>query len=103
MASPVTRADVEAAAAVIRGRLQRTPLLGSATLGAAFGGRACLKAELFQKTGSFKPRGVLTKLASLSREEKARGVIAVSAGNHAGALAYAAALEGLDALVVTWR
>jgi threonine dehydratase len=99
----VTRADVERAAATIRGRLHRTPLLSSTTLGEAFGGRAFLKAELLQKTGSFKPRGVLTKLASLSPEEKARGVIAVSAGNHAGALAYAAAAAGLDALVVTWR
>jgi threonine dehydratase len=99
----VTRADVERAAATIRGRLHRTPLLSSTTLGEVFGGRAFLKAELLQKTGSFKPRGVLTKLASLSPEEKARGVIAVSAGNHAGALAYAAAAAGLDALVVTWR
>jgi threonine dehydratase len=62
-----------------------------------------LKAELFQRTGSFKPRGVLNKLASLSHEEKACGVIGISAGNHAQALAYGATLEGLDALVVMWR
>jgi threonine dehydratase len=62
-----------------------------------------LKAELFQRTGSFKPRGVLNKLASLSAEEKQRGVIGISAGNHAQALAYAAALERIDALVVMWR
>jgi threonine dehydratase len=62
-----------------------------------------LKAELFQRTGSFKPRGVLTKLASLSGEEKARGVIGISAGNHAQALAYCSALEGLDCLVVMWK
>jgi threonine dehydratase len=94
---------VTAAAAVIRGRLHRTPLVSSETLGSAFGGRAFLKAELLQKTGSFKARGVLVKLASLSPEEKARGVIAASAGNHAGALAYGAALEGIDCLVVMWQ
>ena len=58
---------------------------------------AALKAELFQRTGSFKPRGVLNMLATLSAEEKARGVITISAGNHAQALAYGAALEGIDA------
>jgi threonine dehydratase len=63
---------------------------------------ARLKCELFQRTGSFKPRGVLNKLGSLSDEEKRRGVIGISAGNHAQAIAFAAALEGLDALVVMW-
>jgi threonine dehydratase len=96
---PVTRADVEHAAAVIRGRLHRTPTLPCRTLGP----NAFLKAELLQRTGSFKPRGVLTKLASLTPEEKARGVIAISAGNHAQAVAWGAAEEGLDALVVMWR
>ncbi len=62
-----------------------------------------LKAELLQRTGSFKPRGVLNNLASLSPEEKARGVIAISAGNHAQAVAWGAAEEGLDALVVMWQ
>ncbi len=61
-----------------------------------------LKAELLQRTGSFKPRGVLTKLASLTPEEKARGVIGISAGNHAQAVAWGAAEEGLDALLVMW-
>jgi threonine dehydratase len=82
----------------IAGRLHRTPLLSSATLGPG----VRLKAELFQRTGSFKPRGVLTKLASLSPDERARGVIGISAGNHAQALAYCAALEGIDCLVVMW-
>src|SRR5687768_7493363 len=94
----VERADVERAAEVIRGRLHRTPLLSCRTLGPD----AFLKAELLQRTGSFKPRGVLTKLASLSPEEKARGVIAISAGNHAQAVAWCAAQEGLDALVVMY-
>jgi threonine dehydratase len=88
---------------VIAGRLPRTPLLSSATLGRTFGGEAFLKAELLQRTGSFKPRGVLNKLASLTQEERSRGVIAASAGNHAGALAYAAGLEGIDSLVVMWQ
>jgi ribosomal protein L31 len=84
-------------------RLHRTPTLSSDTLGEAFGGRAYLKAELFQKTGSFKPRGMLAKLASLSAEEKARGVISISAGNAAQGLAWACAQDGVDCLVVMWR
>jgi threonine dehydratase len=95
--------DVEAARATIGGKLLRTPLFSSETLGNAFGGRAFLKAELFQKTGSFKPRGVLTKLASLTAEERARGVISISAGNHAQALAWACAAEDIDCLVVMWQ
>jgi threonine dehydratase len=90
--------DVIDARTAIAGRLHRTPMLTSATLGP----RVQLKAELFQRTGSFKPRGVLTKLASLSAEERARGVIGISAGNHAQALAYCSALEGVDCLVVMW-
>jgi threonine dehydratase len=61
-----------------------------------------LKAELFQRTGSFKPRGVLTKLAALTDDERAGGVIGISAGNHAQALAYGAHEAGLSALVVMW-
>jgi threonine dehydratase len=95
----VEREDVERAADVIHGRLLRTPLLSCRTLAPD----AFLKAELLQRTGSFKPRGVLTKLASLTDDEKARGVIAISAGNHAQATAWGAAQQGLDALVVMWR
>jgi threonine dehydratase len=100
---PRIHPDVEAAAAVVASRLHRTPLLSSDTLGRAFGGRAFLKAELLQKTGSFKPRGVFTKLASLTPEERARGVIAASAGNHAAALAHASGFEAIDCLVVMWQ
>ncbi|MGI8886782.1 MAG: pyridoxal-phosphate dependent enzyme [Gaiellaceae bacterium] len=96
---PVGREDVERAAGVIAGRLHRTPTLSCRTLGP----HVFLKAELLQRTGSFKPRGVLTKLASLTSEEKARGVIAASAGNHAAALAFGAALEEIDALVVMYQ
>ena len=99
----VTRDDVLAAREAIGGRLHRTPVFSSATLGERTGAPVHLKAELFQRTGSFKPRGVLTKLASLSDEEKRGGVIGISAGNHAQALAYCAALEGVDALLVMWQ
>src|SRR5919109_3124150 len=95
--------DVLAARHRIAGRLHRTPLLSSRTLSERVGADVHLKAELFQRTGSFKPRGVLNKLATLSDEEKRRGVISISAGNHAQALAYAAAVEGIDALVVMWE
>jgi threonine dehydratase len=90
--------DVRSARETIGGDLHRTPVFSSATLGP----RILLKAELFQRTGSFKPRGVLNKLRSLTAEERERGVIAASAGNHAQALAYCARLEGLDALLVMW-
>ena len=98
-ASPIGREDVERAAGVIGGRLYRTPTFSVRSLGE----RLYLKAELLQRTGSFKPRGVLTKLASLTPEERAAGVISVSAGNHAQALAWGAAGEGLSALLVMWR
>jgi len=100
---PVTRQDVLAARETIAGRVHRTPTLTSALLERELGVPVYLKAELFQRTGSFKPRGVLNKLASLSADEKARGVIGISAGNHAQALAYGATLEGVDALIVMWH
>ncbi len=95
--------DVQRAREAIGGRLHRTPLFTSRTLSEQVGATVRLKAELFQVTGSFKPRGVLTKLASLTDEEKQAGVIAISAGNHAQAVAWAAASEGIDALVVMWQ
>ena len=103
MAADPGRDDVLAAREAIGGRLHRTPMFSSATLSQKVGAPVDLKAELFQRTGSFKPRGVLTKLASLSTEEKRRGVIGISAGNHAQALAYCAALERIDALLVMWE
>jgi threonine dehydratase len=94
--------DVVRARETIGSRLHRTPTFSSATLSRLTGADVHLKAELFQRTGSFKPRGVLNKLASLTDDEKAGGVIGISAGNHAQALAYCAALEDIDALVVMW-
>jgi threonine dehydratase len=95
---------VLAARGTIGDRLHRTPTFGSATLAARIGAsRAFLKAELFQRTGSFKPRGVLNRLAALTPEERTRGVVTWSAGNHAQAVAYAAARENIDCLVLMWR
>ncbi|HZT54266.1 MAG TPA: pyridoxal-phosphate dependent enzyme, partial [Gaiellaceae bacterium] len=93
----MTRADVERARRVLAGRIHRTPTLSCASLG------AWLKAELFQKTGSFKARGALNRLSALTPEERARGVVTWSAGNHAQAVAWAAAREGVDCLVQMWR
>jgi threonine dehydratase len=95
--------DVIAARETIGGRLHRTPVFTSARLSELTGARVYIKAELFQRTGSFKPRGVLNSLASLSPEERQRGVIGISAGNHAQAVAFGAAGEGLDALMVMWQ
>ncbi len=99
----LTLDDVYAARERIAGRLHRTPMLSSRTLSEYIGAPVHFKSELLQRTGSFKPRGVLNKLATLTDEEKARGVISISAGNHAQALAYASTLEAIDALVVMWQ
>jgi threo-3-hydroxy-L-aspartate ammonia-lyase len=98
-----TLEDVLAARETIGGRLHRTPVFTSATLSELTGARVYLKAELLQRTGSFKPRGVLNSLASLSPEERRSGVIGISAGNHAQAVAFGATGEGLDALLVMWQ
>jgi len=101
--SLISLEDVHRARERIGDRLHRTPLLRSATVSERIGADVRFKAELFQRTGAFKPRGVLNKLATLTDEEKQRGVISISAGNHAQALAYASAVEGIDALVVMWQ
>jgi threonine dehydratase len=101
--SELDRADVLHARETIAGRLLRTPLFGSRTLSELVGAHVQLKAELFQRTGSFKPRGMLAKLASLTDEEKARGVVTWSAGNAAQALAWSAAAEGVSCRVFMWR
>ena len=96
--------DVERAARTIAGRVHRTPLLRSATLSEQLGADARFKAELFQRTGSFKARGALNQaLAADATRRSARGVISISAGNHAQALAWAAREAGVDALVVMWQ
>lgn len=93
----LTRDDVLRARATLGDRLPRTPTLFAHELDAH------LKCELFQRTGSFKSRGALNKIAALTAEERRRGVITISAGNHAQAVAWAAAEAGVDALVVMAR
>ena len=95
--------DVERASRTIAGRVHRTPLDRSHTLSEIVGTNALLKEELFQRTGSFKVRGALNRLEELTTDERSNGVISISAGNHAQAVAWAAREAGLDALIVMWR
>lgn len=92
--------DIEEARARIEGRVHLTPMMSSTTVGDELGVRLHLKAELFQKTGSFKPRGVFNKLLSMDPADLSRGLVSLSAGNHAAALAYGAATVGAKATIV---
>ena len=92
--------ELRAAAQRIAGRLHRTPLVPSRLIGERAGVRLALKCECFQKTGSFKPRGALNKVLALSGAERARGLITVSAGNHAQAVAWVARHVGVPCAVV---
>jgi threonine dehydratase len=93
-------ADINAARAYLAARVHRTPVLTSRTLDGMTGATLFLKPEALQRTGSFKVRGVLKRLRSLNDEERRRGLITISAGNHAQAVAYAATAEGVHATVV---
>jgi threonine dehydratase len=93
----VTLEDVERARERIAGRIVRTPALWSDPAD------VWLKAELLQRTGSFKARGALNRVMALTPEERERGVVTWSAGNHAQAVAWAAAEEGVDCLVEMWE
>lgn len=95
-----TIADLEAATARIRGHVHRTGQADSRYLGDRANARVSLKLELFQKTGSFKVRGVINALQQLAPEERRRGVISMSAGNHAQALSWGASLLGVHATIV---
>ena len=97
---PVTLADVQAACDKIAGAVERTPCLHSKTLSRIFNCEVWLKFENLQFTASFKERGALNKLLSLTAEDKARGVIAMSAGNHAQGVAYHARRLGIPATIV---
>ena len=97
---PLSIEDVRAAAARIAGALERTPILHSRTLSHLTGAEVWLKFENLQFTGSFKERGALNKLLTLREEERRRGVIAMSAGNHAQGVAYHAARLGVRAVIV---
>ncbi len=96
----VTIADIEAARRVIEHAVLRTPMLAAPRLSALTGAQVYVKYENLQVTNSFKERGALVKLASLSEAERKRGVIAMSAGNHAQAVAYHAARLGIPATIV---
>jgi threonine dehydratase len=91
---------VRAAQERIAGKVHRTPMLSAASLGERVGVRLYLKCESFQKTGSFKARGALNKLLSLGAGERAKGIVTVSAGNHAQAVAWAAKLVAAPCVVV---
>jgi len=92
--------DITSARQIIAGRVHRTPLMSSMTLGRRTNTHLHFKAEVFQKTGSFKPRGSINKLHHLTEEERKRGAITISSGNHAQGFAYAASLFGISATVV---
>jgi threonine dehydratase len=96
----VTLADIEEARRVIAGAVLRTPMLPAPKLSALTGAQVFVKYENLQVTNSFKDRGALNKLVSLTQAERARGVIAMSAGNHAQAVAYHAARLGIPATIV---
>jgi threonine dehydratase len=96
----VTLSDIEAARGRIAGRVRRTPAYESTDVSARLGRRTALKMEALQLAGSFKVRGVFNKVLTLSDEERRRGLVTVSGGNHAIAVARVAGTLGLDALVL---
>jgi threonine dehydratase len=92
--------DIKQAQQRIKSYIKRTPLEHSKTLSKYLDTNVFIKYELFQKTGSFKVRGAFNKLLSLSEEERKRGVVAISGGNHAQAVAYASSILNVDAVVL---
>src|SRR5271169_370497 len=96
----VTLADIETARRTIAGHVLRTPLLAAPPLSALTGAEISVKYENLQVTNSFKERGARVKLAALSADERRRGVIAMSAGNHAQGVAYHARRLGIPATIV---
>ncbi len=101
--SSVSLRDIEAAAERLRGIALVTPLLGNAVLDRELGARVLVKAECLQHIGAFKFRGACNFLSQLSPEERARGVVAFSSGNHAQGVAYAGHLLGVSATIVMPR
>lgn len=92
--------DVVAASEILRGIISATPMLHSWVLSERIGGPVFLKCENLQRTGSFKARGAYVRISRLTDDERSRGVVAASAGNHAQGVAFAAALLGTKATVV---
>jgi threonine dehydratase len=96
----ISLTDIKKAQRETRSYLIKTPVLPQPTLGKKLNVSLYFKAEIFQKTGSFKPRGSLNKLLHLTEKEKENGIITVSSGNHAQGVAYAASVFGVRATVV---
>jgi threonine dehydratase len=100
MTLPVTYADVAAAAKRIEGAAHRTPVLTSSTADEMTGARIFFKPENLQRMGAFKFRGAYNAIAKLGEEQRKRGVLAFSSGNHAQAIALSARLAGIKAVIV---
>ncbi|RWF45173.1 MAG: pyridoxal-phosphate dependent enzyme, partial [Mesorhizobium sp.] len=100
---PVTLQHIRAARERIAGKVERTPVVLSQSLSERTGSPVHLKLEHHQTTGAFKLRGASNAIAALSPEEKSRGVVAASTGNHGRALAHAAKLEGMRAVICMSR
>ena len=94
------RIEIERIADKIRPYVRRTPIVHDENLSERFGSNVYLKLEVLQKTGAFKVRGAFNKMLSMTEEEKQKGVVAVSGGNHAQAVAYVAKTMGFKALIV---
>ena len=95
----VTLTDVERAREIVGPVLHRTPLFSSRSLSERIGAPAYLKAENLQRTGSFKPRGAVNAISKLSKEQRERGIVTMSAGNAAQAIAFAARTAGVPVTV----
>jgi threonine dehydratase len=95
-----TAADIDDAARVLAGVAVRTPLIANPALDRLTGGRVLLKAEIFQRTGSFKFRGAYNRIARIAPDARKQGVVAFSSGNHAQGVAAAAQLLGMPAVIV---
>ena len=100
---PVTIVDIRGAARVIDGAVAKTPFAVSGTLSEMTGASVALKLEIFQYTASFKERGALNSLMALADDERARGTVVMSAGNHSQAVADHATNFGIPATVVMPR
>src|SRR5207237_9229082 len=100
MALAIRLADVRQAAERLRGHANQTPVVTSRTVDGLVGGQVFFKCENLQRGGAFKFRGAYNRLAALSAQEKARGVVAFSSGNHAQGVALAARELGVSATVV---
>lgn len=97
---PVTIDDIRTAAAALEGQVARTPIIPAPQLSGILGCELFLKLETLQRTGSFKDRGAYNKLRSLGEDERKRGVVAMSAGNHAQGVAYHATRLGIPSTIV---